>query len=411
VAGIGSLNLIGFTVFFLPISQELGISRAVTSMAPSISRLEGGLLGPIGGWAMDRFGPGRVMAFGSVMAGTGFILLATAVHHPASLFLVYGLVIGVGFNFGFFPAVMAAVNAWFIRRRTLAMSMVNAAWGGLAFLIVPLLSLIVAVYGWRTAALAAGLVIMCTAVPALLLIRRSPESMGLLPDGDDTNGAASRETEQAEAAPLRPWTDAMPPDVPVRRALRTPVFWLLVVASNLRFAAYTAVLVHFVPLLVWKGLTEQQAAFLIGLWSLLVIPSSLVSGFLADRWDKRAFISVGMLVGTAAFLLLALAQHPAFLYLAAVLLALFDNLGVVNSSLIGDYFGRRNFATLRGLMTGIGTTAVALSPVFAGWVWDRTGSYLPALLPLACGLVLSAGLYGLLRAAFPPARVREAAAG
>ena len=91
---------------------------------------------------------------------------------------------------------------------------------------------------------------------------------------------------------------------------------------------------------------------------------------------------------------------------AALLLAMFDNLGVVNSSLLGDYFGRRHFATLRGLMTGIGTPLVALSPVYAGWVFDTTGSYALMLLPFAAALALSALAYSVLRTAYPPERVR-----
>ncbi|MBI4236385.1 MAG: MFS transporter, partial [Chloroflexi bacterium] len=150
------------------------------------------------------------------------------------------------------------------------------------------------------------------------------------------------------------------------------------------------------PLLIWKGLSPQTAANLIGLWSLLVIPASLAGGYLGDRGNKRLIISGGMLVGAGAFLLLALSHGAVYIYLFIVLLATFDNLGVMGWSLLGDYFGRRHFATLRGIMAGAGSVGIALAPVYAGWVWDRTGSYTMALVPFALLLVAASVLYALL---------------
>ncbi|MBI4236239.1 MAG: MFS transporter, partial [Chloroflexi bacterium] len=288
VAGIGSVNLMGFTVFFLPLSRELGTTRAVTSLVHSVSRLEGGLLGPVAGWAIDRFGARRILAFGSVLGGLGFILLGAAVHSVWALFLVYGLVVGVGFNTGFFPAVLATVNIWFVRRRTIAMSIVNASWGAAAFVLVPALSLITIRYGWRVAAVFAGCLVLLSAIPALLFIRRSPESMGLRPDGaGDPDGPSGTLPAGAALQGHAIEPDDGDADLTVREALSSPAYWLLVVATNLRMLAYSAILVHFAPLLIWKGLSPQTAANLIGLWSLLVIPASLAGGYLGDRGNKR----------------------------------------------------------------------------------------------------------------------------
>ncbi|MBI2165922.1 MAG: MFS transporter [Chloroflexi bacterium] len=391
IAGLGSINLLGFSVFFLPLSQELGLSRAMTSLVHSTSRLEGGMLGPFTGWAIDRLGVRYILTLGSILGGLGLILLGTVVHNLWSLFLVYGLVIGMGFNMGFFPAAIAAINLWFVRRRTMAMGVVNATWGAVGFVIVPLLSWITLHFGWRAAVQVAGGLVLASAVPAFLMVRNSPESMGLLPDGRrPVEDSAGLETSSRAQSPHEG------NDITVREALRTPAFWFLILAANLRMAGYSSLLVHFVPILVWKGLSQQAAANLIGVWSLLVIPASLISGMLGDLWDKRLLISAGMLLGALAFLSLVVVSAPPYLYVFIILLALFDNLGVLNSSLLGDYFGRRNFATLRGIMVGVGSLGLAFSPVFTGWVWDVTGSYGQALVPFGVALVVSALIYARL---------------
>lgn len=393
-AGLSSVNNLGFTVFFLPLSKELGLSRAVTSLVLSSSRLEGGMLGPFSGLAIDRLGVRFFLVFGSLVAGTGLILLGTVVHSLWSLFVVYGLVIGVGFNMGFFPTALAAINVWFIRRRTMAMGILNASWGAVGFVLVPVLSYIVLHFGWRSAAVASGVLVMASAVPAFLVVRNSPESMGLRPDGakpDDAPASApgSGMAERRGAAEAQP-------DFTVRQALKSPTFWLLVVAANLRMSAHSSLIIHFVPLLVWKGFSQQAAANVLGLWSLLIIPAGLIIGACGDLWDKRRMLMVVMLLGAAPYFLLVFGSGSAHLYLSLVLLAILDSAGVLNWSLLGDYFGRRRFATLRGIVSGVASLTVAGSPVYAGWMWDRTESYVFAMLPFGVGLLVSAAIFPLL---------------
>lgn len=402
VAGIGSVNTLGFTVFFLPLSHELGLSRAVTSLVQSVSRLEGGLLGPGVGALIDRVGPRRVLVFGSVMGGLGFILMGLFARNLWSLLLIYMLVIGVGFNTGFFPGAMAAVNAWFVRRRTLAMSTVNAAWGGAGFILVPLLSFVILHWGWRTAAVVAGCLVMATAVPAALFVRRSPESMGLRPDGD---GVVAPDAPLASATAARAVVSQAPLDgFTVREALRTPTLWLMIAAQTLRAVSYTSVLVHFAPILVWKGMSQQGAANLIGLWSLLVIPASLTIGILGDRLSKKLVLSALIFGAACMYFFLGVSSHRAALWAFVLMLAPFDNLGVLNWSLVGEYFGRRSFATLRGIMAGVGSVVTAASPVYTGWVYDRTQSYEQALVPFAGALLAASVIYALLPRPKAPSR-------
>ncbi|MEK7215721.1 MAG: MFS transporter, partial [Chloroflexota bacterium] len=106
----------GFAVFFLPISRDLDLSRAQTSLIFSLSRAEGAIDGPISGWLVDRFGPKYILFGGALLAGIGYLFLAQVDSYGMFLLVYLGL-ISVSFNAGFSHPVMSVANAWFIRKR------------------------------------------------------------------------------------------------------------------------------------------------------------------------------------------------------------------------------------------------------------------------------------------------------
>src|SRR5687768_6595276 len=122
----GGLHQYGFTVFFLPISQDLGLSRAATSLAFSLSRAEGAIEAPLVGYLVDRFGPRPVIVFAALLAGIGYMLLSW-VDNYGSFLAVYLGVISLAFVAGFVHSPAVVANSWFIRHRARAMTVVSAA--------------------------------------------------------------------------------------------------------------------------------------------------------------------------------------------------------------------------------------------------------------------------------------------
>ena len=184
VVGAGIL-IHGFTVFFLPLKRDLAVSSAAISLLYGAARLEGGAEGPLVGYLVDRWGPRAMMLTGAILAGTGFILLSL-VETFWQFFFIYIFIISLGFNAGFFHPVYAVVNSWFIRQRGIGFALTGVAASVGGIFMAPLLSYLILSFGWRTGAVIAGVIILAVAVPAALPIRRTPESMGLLPDGDPT---------------------------------------------------------------------------------------------------------------------------------------------------------------------------------------------------------------------------------
>jgi len=273
----------GYAVFFLPVSESLGVSRASISLVFSLSWAEGGPVAPIGGWLIDRFGPKPIMIAGTVICGSGFLLLAQT-HSIWSFGLVYLGMISIGNNIAIQDALPALINNWFIRRRALAIS----SYKSLGFLgpalLVPLLALLIALQGWRTAAILAGAIILGVVLLPSLLLRNTPESAGLLPDGRPATVSTGGQVRNPGKESLS--REAQPTDFDLGEALHTPAYWLLLSGNVLRRVAHAGLMVHIIPILVWKGIEEQSAAIIFGLLLFITVPITLYIGWIADILPK-----------------------------------------------------------------------------------------------------------------------------
>jgi sugar phosphate permease len=294
VLGAG-LHSFGFTVFFLPLSQDLNLNRTSTSLAFSLARAEGAIEGPIIGHLLDRHGPKPIMLAAVLLMGTGYLLLSQ-VDSYATFLIVYLGVISLAHAGGFMHGPMVLINTWFIRHRARAITVSSAAFGLGGVLVAPILSIIVQAWGWRWGAAIAGLLFLVIGIPLCLAIHRSPESMGLLPDGDEP----ARPLPGKDGQPQRIKSEV---DVTLAEALRSFAFWASVVAAGIRNGSYHAISVHFIPIMVWKGLSQPQAAFLLSVYAFLGMASTLILGWLADKANKPRMSASILFAASAAMFL------------------------------------------------------------------------------------------------------------
>ena len=391
----GGIIYHSFTVFFLPLKRDLGVTSAAISLLYGAARLEGGIEGPVVGYLIDRFGPRKVIIAGACLCGGGLILLST-VQSFWAFFLIYVFVVSLGSNAGFFHPLSTAVNKWFIRRRGLAFSVLTSSGSVGGMIMAPLLSFIILDFGWRAGSIFAGCMVLAVAIPAALPIRRSPEDMGLQPDGGSPAPASSSGNRPAPAGAV------LDVHFPVRQALRTVQFWLLMACLSLRLSVTVALNTHFVPILVWKGMGEAASAYLVSLFAFCSIPVAIGLGWMGDRWSKAHLSSLCIVPNIVAMLGLVLSDDPFFLYFFPITFAVSMGTAPLNWALIGDFFGRGSYATIRGIM-GIGYgTATFLSPIFAGWIHDRTESYTVVLVTFSLIFAVCAVFFAVLRPPAPP---------
>ncbi len=391
----GAIHWQGFSVFFLPVTESLGLSRFQTSLVFSFARLENGLMGPFTGYLIDRFGPRWMAFFGSLMVGVGYIALAATDTYYQFL-IVYIAVISFGASTSFMQASMAALNTWFIRRRGLVMSINAAGMRGGAAIFIPTLGWLLSVYSWQAVSVGIGLMMIFFVAPFALAYRRSPEAYGMLPDGDTPEMRDRAERASARNSALRSdqsWD--------VKEALRTSAYWLLALATTLRLGVTSAIQLHAIAIFVWKGQSEVAGAVMLGAVAAIAFPIILLMGWLSDRVARGPLLFVSYTISAAGLLLLIFVEGTIPVFIAFAMFAPAQASASVNWSLVGDLFGRRNFATLRGLLAPMYNGATVVTAAGAGYLFDRTQSYTIVLWVGAALLFAAAITFFILK---PPRR-------
>jgi sugar phosphate permease len=376
----------GFTAFFDPIVQTFGWSRGATAGALSLQRSESGLISPFVGTILDKFGPRNAMIFGVVVTGAGFILMSRV--QTLWQFYLSMALLTVGMSFGTFIVLVTTVSNWFIRRRSIALSvlMAAAAVGGMS---LPVLVNAIDHFGWRDVLMSVGIGFWIVGLPASFVMRRRPEDHGLTADGP-LKPPATR--DGSSARPVRET------NVKAGQALKLRFFWQLALATSLGQLVSASNLL-FLPALTQFEVNAGAAALAVGSIAFGDLAGRLGVGFLGDRVDKRLLLTAAFTVqtlGIVGFALVNLDAGPFTLSPAVTLPVFVVGFGLgfgasipLRLAILADYFGRKSYGSILGITSSVSAVFGAIGPVFAGAVFDVTGSYRPAFVILACLLSLS----------------------
>ena len=389
---------LGFGVFFLPLANEFATNRTALSGVISITQLEGGLLGPVGGYLVDRFGPRRIMLFGVTIMGIGFIWMSL-VQSLVMFYVVYLLFISVGMSLGVrVPALVAPTN-WFVKKRGIALGIATSG-VGLGGILVPLLAWLIISLGWRPTAAIAGILILVVGLPLAAVMRHRPEQYGLLPDGRTITPSPEPQQPESQGGEETPASDESDAEATysIGEALRTPVFWLLCVVFGLRQLIIGAIGLHQVPFLIGIGINPQMAATVLGMTAVTSILGRLGFGWLADRIPKRFVMAITIGLAAAGSLILAYVTVWWQLIFFVLIYGIGWGGGATTMSIIrAEYFGRKAFGTISGMMDFVQMFGLVLGPVFAGFVYDVTESYYLAFMVFAVSGAMGALIMVFLR--------------
>ena len=406
----------GPALFLIPVGVSLGLNRATSSLIFSLGRSEGALNGPVVGYLVDRFGARKMMVIGTFLAGIGFVIFALAPNLWVFALAYLGFV-SLGATMAFQDSATSMVNMWFSRYRVRAMSIREATGNLGSTILIPLMTLVIAIYDWRIAALMGAVAYLVLILPFIPLLKESPESIGLLPDGanaDDVGGAWTATSDapgvdSVEALRLRRFYDT--PEFTVREALRTSSYWYLLTGTMLRQVSRVGLDLHYIAILEWKGFDLSIAAVFFTLRLGMNVPSKLVVGYFGDRVSKPAILSGGMVLYALGLVLLLSSNAVWILVVSAVVSGLSEGITPVNWGAIGDYFGRHHYATLRGIINLSYSWALLFVPFAAGWWFDQHASYTVPIVVSLGAAAASAVVYALMRQPKLPARLAARGSG
>lgn len=378
-----------YSVFLVPMQHELGWSPVALSGAYSVMILASGLTAvPVGRW-LDRYGPRVLMSAGSILAAVLLVLWSQV----TSLWVFYLVMIGIGLVSAavLYEPAFVIVATWFRRRRGRALTVLTFFGAWASFIFIPLSQALVSWLGWRSALLALAAILASITIPLhALLLRRRPEDMGLLPDGDTSDTQLQTSSTQTETS------------VTAKAALRDAHFWWLTVAVAASNCATVAMTVHFIAYLTEQGQSASFAATIAGLFGLMSLAGRLLIGPLGERYE-RLWITAGLLGMQVIGLLVALVFPTtigALLYVG-LFGAGAGTLTIMRAAVMAERYGPANYGSISGAQNLILTGARTLAPVGAGAI-AVAGGY-QTLIGLLAMLVLLGGV-AVLRAARVAAR-------
>ena len=390
------------SVFLKPLSSDLGVSRGVFSLIRSGEVLIGAVAAPLVGTLLDRYGSKWLMAGGGVVSGIGFVLLGQARDFWQFL-LVRWLVVSPGDALMGQMIVNVTISRWFVRMRGRALAFAGMG-HGLAKVGMPLFAAsLIAYAGWRGAWVVFGLLTLALVVgPSLLFMRRRPEDMGLLPDGnlaaeiESSSNALDANSKKINRAPAGDvvWTR--------REALGTPAFWLIATTFGVAHVGVSGLNLHVFSFVSDQGHPATVAALVMSTIAIMQFSTPIVWGLCAERVNIGRVIMAKFII-QAAGISWALSDPGLVSLYAGFFLY---GIGMGGTSILAEliwasYFGRISLGKIRGMGSLVTHAFSAGGPPFFGFLFDATQSYLLSFSIFIGLLIVSAVLSLFLR---PPTK-------
>ncbi len=351
--------------YALKLQADFGWSMSVLSLAFALTRLESGLLGPLQGWLVDRYGPRRILIIGTVIFSVGFFLFS-AVQSITTYFVAF-ILIALGSSLGGFATLMVSIVSWFDahRAKAVAMSQIGFSAGGLC---VPFVMMGLETFGWRSMAMYSGILILLVGIPLVSLVRHRPEDYGEVPDGiRKTDAHDDEETTAKQPQISLTW----------RQAVREPSFWLISTGHGLSLLTVSSMLAHLIPYLTFDlNYTPVNAGFVFALMTALQMAGLFLGGIIGDRFDKRTICTLCMMGHFAGLIALTYGAEPTLVLIFAVAHGLAWGVRApLMVALRADYFGPKSFGTIMGISSLIVMIGMTVGPLFSGVMFDIYGNY------------------------------------
>ncbi len=369
---------LSYGIFFKPMALELNINRTATSGAFSLCRIMSGATAVLMGWLVDKAGARLVLVISAVLTAVGSILMSRLMT-TGELYLVYGLVLGVGS--GIFAPMVALVAKWFVRRRALLTGIVICAMGIASFVGPPVANVLIINYGWRIAYIVMGIVVGIVVLVAAQFMKKEP---GPQQSGVSATGVFPEKGETS--APVCAYS--------LGQALCTHQFWIFFVMSICFAYCYMAGFIHIAPYITDLHASSSTAAISVAVIGIADVVGLVLIGNVGDTIGHKKTIAIGFALLLLAMCSLLLLKNPAHFVIFSVLLGLaYGSIASQRPPLIASMFGVKAHGLIFGVADNSFTVGAAIGPIITGYIYDVAGDYhmafIVGVIISAVGLVLS----------------------
>ena len=357
-----------FSVFFGPLCEEFGWTRAMTAGAFSTYMIVHGVFYIVSGMLTDKYGPRIVVVIGGLLMGLG-LCLTSQVNTIGQLYLFLGVIVGIGMGSVFVP-LATTTTRWFEDKRGLALGIVTAGSPVGTIVLSLVAQYLILNYDWRTAYIIIGIATLTIVIIAALFLRRDPGEIGLLPLGAK---AKSNGDDLADNRVENGYSLA--------EAIKTKIFWIIGAVNLMYVAAVFVPMTHIVVHCLDIGIEPMAAAGMVAFIGGGQIAGRLGGGVISDRIGSRntLILSFSFLTG-CLFWVIWINEGWMFMLFSLIFGLSFGVAVPQIPRLVVDFFGLKQMGVILGVITALTAIGGALGSWLGGYIFDMTGSYSSAFM-------------------------------
>lgn len=390
------------------IHDDTGWTLSTIALAISIGTWTSGLISPVLGRIVDRYGARLLMPLATITIAISFFSFAEGhkVWHFYAAY-IFGRGLGNPILTGVVPRTVA-VN-YFRRKRNFALSLVSLNRPVGAAINIQLISMITRLSSWRMAYRYMGFFSLAMVIPLVIIMRRRPEDIGLLPDGDKTSDSASTHSiagvQGSTNSDSNAETNLSEDHWTLKEARTTKAFWCIGTTMVLALLGGSTIGFTMVPYIKESAhVSLAQSAGVLTLSTLLAI-AVFLWGHLASRFTPRRVLIVALMASSLTVYFLLNVDSLISAYLFGICWGIVSgSIGALEEMLIAQYFGRYSFGTITGSLAPFTMAALGLGPFLGAGVREAFGSYDELYILLSIIYVVGAALIYFAKQPPPPVR-------
>ena len=379
---------LSFGVFFKSLESEFSLNRVAISSVYSVYMVFSAVFTIVGGWALDRYGPRRIIFIMGLLTGLS-LLLTSQTNSFWQLFLSYSLLLAIGTG-ARYSVTISTVSRWFDKKRGLALGITSSGSPLGIIVMVPFAAYLISNFDWRMSYVVLGLVAWLVVISLSMLLRKDPGEIGVLPDGEKLSEGRTELRDREESIQLTGF--------PLLQAFRTRNFWLTWTAWLFSGLSLHLVLAHVVPYTTDMGISIIEAVTIFSIIGGSNLLSRVLSGRVSDTLGRKVPGIICALFQAGVLVWLIWVQDLWMFYLFAIAFGLsWGGISVFLTAFLVDIFGTRNLGVILGTIEMGFTLGAAIGPAIAGLIFDVTNSYTIAFVIGAAVMLIAALLLALVK--------------